>query len=226
MYFYLRNKIKCFLLRKKVRTGRNVRIIATIFEGKNTLFENVHIDSSFVGLGSYIQKNSNIQSTSIGRYCSIADNVYTCIGTHPVEFLSRYPGFYYDTTKELGYTYHNCKPAYEVNKYPDSLHDYQIKIGNDVWIGSHVLIMGGVSIGDGAVVAAGSVVTKRIPPYQVWGGVPAKFIRLRFDDELASLIKNIQWWNKSEEWILNHANMFKGIVSNYELNIIDRQYDE
>jgi hypothetical protein len=67
-------------------------------------------------------------------------------------------------------------------------------IGNDVWIGSGVRIRSGVTIGDGCIVGAGSVVTKDVPPFSVVGGVPAKLIRPRFDQDLIKRIQDIQWW--------------------------------
>lgn len=210
MLGYLVYRIKCILLRKVVRIGKGVVFSATTFEGKNTLFSEVNIANSYVGYGTYIQKHSDIQYTLIGRYCSIADNVHTCIGTHPTSLMSTYPAFYYDTTDELGYSFHKGRPVYDVNKYPDEHNDYQIKIGNDVWIGSHVMIMAGVSIGDGAIVAAGAVVTKSIPPYQIWGGVPAKFIKNRFDNNCIEKVQKLKWWNKSEEWIRTNIDVFRG----------------
>ena len=216
----LKNRIKCLLLRKQVSIKRGVKFSKTYFEGKNTLFSGVNISNSFIGFGTYIQKYSDIHNCKIGRYCSIADHVHTCIGTHPINFISTYPAFYYDTTNELGYTYHNGNPMYNVNKFPDDKCDYQIKIGNDVWIGSNVMIMSGVTIGDGAIVAAGSVVTKSIPPYQIWGGVPAKLIKLRFDEKTISLLLKIQWWDKSEEWILKNSEYFKKELCFYMLKNI------
>ncbi len=68
-------------------------------------------------------------------------------------------------------------------------------VGNDVWIGRESLIMPGVKIGDGVIIAAHSVVTKDIEPYSIVGGTPAKLIRKRFDDELISLLFKVQWWN-------------------------------
>lgn len=70
-----------------------------------------------------------------------------------------------------------------------------IIIGNDVWIGAHVKIMGGVVIGDGAIVATGSVVTKDVEPYSIVGGSPAKLIRKRFDSALIDDLTTLQWWN-------------------------------
>lgn len=72
-------------------------------------------------------------------------------------------------------------------------------IGNDVWIGRESVIMPGVKIGDGAMVAAYSIVAKDIPPYSVFGGNPARFIKKRFDDDLIELLLRLKWWDLPDE---------------------------
>ena len=74
-------------------------------------------------------------------------------------------------------------------------------MGNDVWIGQNVTIMSGVKIGDGAIIAANSVVTKNVDSYSIVGGNPAKFIKKRFDDELIEYLFKLKWWNWSKEKI-------------------------
>ncbi|ADL33145.1 acetyltransferase [Butyrivibrio proteoclasticus B316] len=74
-------------------------------------------------------------------------------------------------------------------------------IGSDVWIGENVTVKGGVKIGDGSIIAARSVVTKDVEPFSIVGGVPAKFIKWRFDKEKIALMKKIRWWEWSEERI-------------------------
>ena len=92
-------------------------------------------------------------------------------------------------------------------------------IGNDVWIGNDVRIIGGITIGDGAIVGLGAVVTKDVPPYAVVGGVPAKIIRYRFEqDKIEELLRD-KWWNKEEEWIkdnfIKYANKWKEICKSH-----------
>ena len=84
-------------------------------------------------------------------------------------------------------------------------------IGNDVWIYDDVTIMGGVTIGDGAIIAVKALVTKDIPPYTIVGGVPANKIKYRFTPEQIDFLLEFKWWNKDEAWLSEHVNDFKDI---------------
>ena len=86
-----------------------------------------------------------------------------------------------------------------------------VNIGNDVWIGDNVYILAGVKIGNGAIIAMGAVVTRDVEPYTIVGGVPAKVIRKRFNDEQIKKLEEIKWWNKSTDWILEHIEDFEDI---------------
>ncbi len=81
------------------------------------------------------------------------------------------------------------------------------KIGSDVWIGIDVTLIGGVEIGDGAVVLTKAVVTKDVPPYAIVGGVPARIIGYRYDEETIKFLQNIKWWDMSPEWLKRNANL-------------------
>ncbi len=83
-----------------------------------------------------------------------------------------------------------------------------IKIGNDVWIGQNVIILPGVTIHDGAVCAAGAVVTKDVPPYTIVAGVPAKPIKRRFTDEVIEKLLEIRWWDWSDDRINKNLEYF------------------
>lgn len=202
--------IKQILQRYRLRhllysKGKNL-VINTQFEGKNALFEHSSLYKCHIGLCSYISQYSHFSNTKIGRFCSIADNVNTCTGNHPTsQFVTTFPAFYYDTSCQIGYTFHFGPNLYnDLYKMAKGQNIYQIVIGNDVWIGSHVLIMGGVTIGDGAIVAAGSVVTKDIQPYSIVGGVPAKHIKYRFSTEQINFLLDYKWWNFPLKHIQEH----------------------
>ena len=83
--------------------------------------------------------------------------------------------------------------------------------GNDVWIGSRATILGGVTIGHGAIIAAGAVVTKDVPPYAIVGGVPAKVIKYRFNEQQIEKLLSNPWWDKPIRWIKEHSQEFKDI---------------
>jgi acetyltransferase-like isoleucine patch superfamily enzyme len=91
----------------------------------------------------------------------------------------------------------------------NDLHEASKKsfIGHDVWIGEGVIVIDGIKIGTGAIVAAGAVVVKDVEPYSVVGGVPAKHIKYRFDSETITILQNSEWWNFSEEWFENNAEL-------------------
>jgi len=85
------------------------------------------------------------------------------------------------------------------------------KIGNDVWIGARAILKTGVTIGDGAVIAAGAVVTSDVPPYTIVGGVPAKTIRMRYSPEQQRVVEQVAWWNRDWAWVKSHADLFMDI---------------
>lgn len=129
----------------------------------------------------------------IGKFCSIACGtkfLFNC-ANHTLKSLSTYtfPLFYEEWELEKS----NITTAWD-NKG-------DIVIGNDVWIGYEVVIMAGVHIGDGAIIAARAVVTKDVPPYTIVGGTPAKKIRKRFDTEVIQQLLNLKWWDWSTDKI-------------------------
>jgi acetyltransferase-like isoleucine patch superfamily enzyme len=128
----------------------------------------------------------------IGKYGSIADNVQILLGgNHRLDFVSTYPfGAMTGIWSEAA-----GRTDFSVSKG-------NVTIGHDVWLGSGCLIMSGVTIGNGAVVAAHAVVTKDVPPYAVVGGNPAKIIRQRFDEASIARLNASQWWDFPRERIV------------------------
>ena len=124
--------------------------------------------------------------TKIGRYCSFAGEVRAMNANHPMEFCSMHALFY------------NPK----LNKKIDKMEiEYgSLEIGSDVWMGHHAIIMPSVtSIGHGAVIAAGAVVNKNLPPYAVAVGNPARIVRYRFAPEVIEKLLESEWWSKEPD---------------------------
>ena len=93
---------------------------------------------------------------------------------------------------------------------------YSILIGNDVWIGANVYLMDGVMVGDGAIIASNALVTKDVPPYAIVGGVPAKVIKKRFEEDKIDFLLDFKWWEREESWIRNNAEKFTNIENFYK----------
>ena len=98
-----------------------------------------------------------------------------------------------------------------INQLRFADNNYPVVIGNDCWIGDGVSIIGGVKIGDGAVILAGAIVTKDIPPYAIVGGIPAQIIKYRYSEQDINFLLKFQWWNKDPKWLNNNSELFLDI---------------
>lgn len=155
-----------------------------------------------VGAGTYGAENITLHSWDfhtkayVGKYCQIADNVHFLLGGN------------HDTSLRTTFPFHGYGKGLSVGATPLSNGD--IRIGNDVWIGSHVSVMSGVKIGNGAVIAAFSHVVKDVADYEIVGGNPASHVRYRFSRETINELNSKAWWNWSEveiekkiDWLLS-----------------------
>lgn len=135
------------------------------------------------------QKNSIVPGTTIGSFCSIAENVKIGLMNHPTYMVSSHPFLYY---KNRGF----CSE----NQALQGVDNHAVVIEDDVWIGTNAVVMPAITIHKGAVVAAGAIVTKDIPPYEIWGGVPARFIKKRFSDDIIHKLNGIDWcqWDDTD----------------------------
>ncbi|MDT0642312.1 CatB-related O-acetyltransferase [Zunongwangia sp. F363] len=157
----------------------------------------VRLGNAKIGNYSRVRQLSTIYYTEIGKFSGIGVNSRIGIGQHPLNLLS---------TNLIFYKKNQIKNSWVRNI---DFQEYKpTKIGNDVWVGESVMILGGIKIGDGAVIAARSVVTKDVPPYAIVGGVPAKIIKYRFDQEIIKRLLEIQWWNWSESKIEKNIEIF------------------
>lgn len=159
------------------------------------------IEYTELGDYSYLGPGCMIADAQIGRFCAIAAQVRIGAPNHPL-----------DRPSQHRFTY--CPEYYTADAQRDHAffrqrRDDRVLIGNDVWIGHAVIVMPGVKVGDGAVLAAGAVVTRDVAPYTIVGGVPARQIRERFNREIATQLSQIAWWNWPVETIWQRLPEFQ-----------------
>lgn len=171
-----------------------------------------------IGEHTYVATEYNIPDyVTVGKYCSIAREVKIGLGEHPTSWLTTHTFPYTcDEKSETFYTGIRATKESVINLKPAE----KINIGNDVWIGERAMILNGVNIGDGAIIAAGAVVTKDVPPYAVVGGVPAKIIKYRFSNDIINKLLELKWWDLPEDFLVNELP-----VNNVEkcINIIEKR---
>ena len=131
----------------------------------------------------------------IGKFCAIAaETRFLMTGTHKLDAISTYPFP----------IFHGWEKVYDVTNLPEK---GDIIVGNDVWFGYDSLVRGGVTIGDGAIIATRAVVVKDVPAYSIVAGNPAKVVKMRFDDKTIERLLRISWWNWKIEKINQHLSL-------------------
>lgn len=158
------------------------------------------VRNSTVGRYSYIGPNTRLENTDIGSFCSISWDCLIGLSSHGLSHVSTSPIFF-EKHNATGFTW----VATDSEKCPVR----RTQVGNDVWIGVNSIILEGVKVGDGAVVGAGAVVTKDVPPYTIVGGVPAKFIKARFPENIVLALLEKRWWDAPEDEIRRSLNIFQ-----------------
>ena len=173
---------------KDVVTGPNIEI------GDYTMYNDFERDPrDFERNNVLYHYPVNGDKLRIGKFCSIACGAKFLFNSanHTLRSLSTYPfPIFYE---EWGLEGKDIRQAWE-NKG-------DIVIGNDVWIGYQAVILAGVTVGDGAIIGSRAVVTRDVPPYTIVGGVPAKPIRKRFDEETIARFRALRWWDWDQETI-------------------------
>jgi len=154
----------------------------------------------------YVFSAKSLNKLKIGHFCSIANGVKFILNSdHPTNYISTYPF----KTKIL-------------NSGLDAISKGDIIVDDDVWIGENSLILSGVHIGQGAIVAAGAVVTKDVPPYAIVGGVPAKVIKFRFEENIINKLLKIDYSKLTDEIVRNNQELFYKEVSEDNVdNLLD-----
>lgn len=179
-------------------------IVGCKLHSTTTVYYGVKLVNSTIAKYTYIAPGANVVCADIGAFCSIAKGVDIGLATHPVDFISTSPLFYSRSNA--------TKFSWSDDNYTNEFKG--VHIGNDVWIGLDAKIMGGLTIGDGAIVAAGAIVTKNVPPYAIVAGVPAQIVRYRFPQEIINQLLLIKWW-KFEDVKL------KGTIKSFQTHVVD-----
>jgi acetyltransferase-like isoleucine patch superfamily enzyme len=188
----------CHFFHKGVSSFSLVDNISMIHK-KAKINYGVKIYDSKIGAYTYIGPKSEIVSADVGKFCSIAQNCYIGLASHSIKNISTSPIF---TSKKngTGHTWTDHNYFTETSR---------VIIGNDVWIGVHVTIIGGIKIGNGAIIGTGSIVTKDIPDYAVAAGVPAKVIKYRFENNIVEKLLQLKWWELPEELLRKNIEIFQ-----------------
>jgi len=180
--FHFKNQFTSQLLHETVNHP-NISV------GKFSYYSGYHHKHDFVECVRYLHdKRNDVDKLIIGSYCSIGSGaVFMMAGNqgHRKDWVSTFP-FYFQAN-----IFKDAQNGFE--KMGDTI------IGNDVWIGSEAMIMSGVTIGDGAIIAARAVVTKDVEPYTIVGGNPAVVIKKRFTENEIIQLQNMKWWTWEEE---------------------------
>ena len=149
---------------------------------------------------SYCGYDCSIFWTKVGSFCSIAGGVSIGGELHPMHFVSTSPVFLSHED--------SVKSKFARHRYPGAR---STTIGNDVWIGERAMLKGGITVGHGAVIGMGSVVTKDVAPYAIVGGNPARVIRMRFDEDVVAALLASKWWDFPDDKLRRAAEHFDDV---------------
>lgn len=187
---------------RKIRLGYLADIQNCSFTQYNKVHKYSRLRNVEMGDFSYVNRNSQVYSAEIGKFVCIGPEVLIGLGEHPSSvFVSSHPMFY----SLQGDDFPKITEQQLFEEFPTTT------IGHDVWIGARAILKTGISIGNGAIVAAGSIVTKDVEPYSIVGGVPAKHIRYRFESEQIEKLQQSAWWDKDLNWLKKHSSEMTSI---------------
>ncbi len=145
----------------------------------------------------------------IGKFCAIAaETKFIMTGDHKLDAISTFPFPIFQ---------HGWESVYAIQDLPVK---GDLIVGNDVWFGYNCLIKGGVTIGDGAIIAAGAVVVKDVPPYAIVGGNPARILKMRFDEATIKRLLAISWW----DWPIDKINRHLKLICHLDIDRLEEAH--
>jgi acetyltransferase-like isoleucine patch superfamily enzyme len=174
-----------------IKLNPGARIITSRLLGPTYLNRNTQVGPDTV-VGRYFGMNEScyIARARIGHFCSIGARTAINPFNHPVNWLSIHEFQYHPNSFDWVDEYNKIR---RLPRTPDMFET--VTIGSDVWMGHNVNVMPGVSVGDGAIIGAGSVVTRSVPPFAIVAGAPATVKRLRFPEKLVERLLRLKWWD-------------------------------
>lgn len=193
----LLSTILLFPLRFFTKVSPFALIRTSLIDKTSAISSGCKIYNCQIGKYTYLGKKTIAINTEIGNFCSISHECIINPGSHPMNMISTSPVFYSNNNI--------LKKSFSQKRFEEF---EKVKIGSDVWIGARTFIKGGVTIGDGAIIGAYSIVTKDVEPFTIVAGNPARVIRKRFDEETATRLSQIEWWKWDDKKIEQNASLF------------------
>ncbi len=185
-------------IQKNCTIGKKVTLNNCIFSEHSRVAEYASVHNTEVGSYSALGRYSKIVHTKIGKYCAISWDTTINAISHPYNHLT-ISAFPY--VPRVGNFVKKRKQTYK-----------EVIIKNDVWIGANSVIMPGVTIGNGAIIGAGAVVTKDVPDYAIVVGVPAKIVKYRFEEDIIKRLLELKWWDLDPKVIKKNVDLWGGRV--------------
>ena len=177
-----------------VRIAYDVDLVNVKLSNYVNFAHHAQASNSSIGERTSVGRYFKIAYAIIGKFCSISWDVTIGAISHPMHAISTHA---FSFQKRFGL----CKTDQKLE------HQY-VEIGNDVWIGTGVIVMPGIHIGNGAVVGGGSIVTHPVADYEIVAGCPARHIGWRFEEDIREQLRQIEWWNFTDEVIRKNIELF------------------
>lgn len=175
---------------------------------ENTLVSHhASVVDSVLGRWSGIGRYGKLQSADVGAFCSIAWDTTIGATAHPTRWATTH-AFAYD-------------PAEGGFVEGRSFESPRTTLGNDVWVGCNAVVLPGVSVGDGAIVGAGAVVTADVTPYEIVAGSPARVVGRRLEPEIARRVQELAWWSWPDPLLRQHVELFARPLDEHSLEALE-----